>query len=71
MGKIFRQLNKYARAGINMLARIILALAYLVFLFPFAVIVRLRTDYLETKNKTPRWLPLGKPENPKELLRHQ
>jgi hypothetical protein len=71
MKKILKVLNKYARIGINILVRLLLGLVYLVLLFPFAVIVRLSTDYLEMKSKPPCWIPLDKTENEKELLTHQ
>ena len=71
MKKILKILNKYARIGINILVRLFLGLAYLILLFPFALLVRLGTDYLETKAKSPRWIPLVKIENEKEFLSHQ
>jgi hypothetical protein len=71
MKKISRIIHKYARIGINVLVRLFLGLAYLVLLFPFAVVARLCFDYLEIKAKSPRWIPLKTTENQKELLTHQ
>ena len=71
MKKIFKIVNKYIRIGINILVRLFLGLAYLVLLFPFAVIVRLCTDYLQIKAKPPCWIPLDKTETEKELLTYQ
>jgi hypothetical protein len=71
MKRIFKLINKYARIGISVLVRLFLGLAYLVLLFPFAVVVRLCFDYLEIKAKSPRWIPLERIENEQELLTHQ
>lgn len=71
MKKIFKLLNKYTVIGINILVRIFLRLAYLVLLFPFAVVVRLCSDYLGIKAKPPYWIPLDKKDNVKELLSSQ
>jgi len=71
MKKIFKLFNKYARIGTNVLVRLFLGLVYLILLFPFAILVRLCTDYLERETKSPCWIPLDKTENEKELLAHQ
>ena len=71
MKKIFKTLNKYARAGVFILVRVFLYLVYLVVFLPFAVVVRLCCDYLESKVKAPYWIPLEKIENVKELLLRQ
>ncbi|MCX5694683.1 MAG: hypothetical protein NT014_06165 [Candidatus Omnitrophica bacterium] len=71
MKKIFKLLNRYAVIGINILVRIFLRLAYLVLLFPFAIAVRLRSDYLGIKVKPTYWIPLDKKDDVKELLSSQ
>jgi hypothetical protein len=71
MKKIFKLLNKYARVGINILVKFFLSLVYLVLLFPFAVVVRFCTDYLQIKGKLPCWILLNETENEKELLSRQ
>jgi len=71
MKKLFKLLNKYARLGINILTRGFLGLVYFVLLFPFMLIVRFCTDYLEIKAKSPYWIPLNETETEKERLIHQ
>ncbi len=71
MKRILKRLNKYARGGINILVRLFLGLVYLILLFPFAAIIRLRTDYLGTKTGSSGWIPLEEIPDQKELLRHQ
>jgi hypothetical protein len=71
MKKLFRRINKYAHRGIDILVRLFLGLAYFILFFPFALIIRMRTDYLETKTKLPCWAPLEEIKDQKELLTHQ
>lgn len=68
MIKIFKIIR---RIGINILVRLILGAAYFILLFPFAVFVKLCTDFLGIREKLPRWLPHKKIENINEFLNQQ
>ena len=57
MKNIFGKINKYSRIVINTLIRIILVLLYFTLFFIIGIIIRVCTDFLGTKNKTPAWLP--------------
>lgn len=71
MIKIFKRINRYIRIGINILVRLLLGAVYFILLFPFAVFIKLFTDFLEIKRKSPFWVPHNKIENVKEFLAQQ
>jgi hypothetical protein len=71
MINIFKKVNKYVRSGINILVRLILAVIYFILLSPFAVFIRLFTDFLDLKRNPPLWIPHNKIENVKEFLVRQ
>jgi len=71
MIKIFKRINKYIRAGINILVRLILSAVYFILLFPFAIFIKSCTDFLEIKRKSPYWIPHNKIEDVKEFLAQQ
>lgn len=69
--KIFKRIDKYIRIGINTLVRLLLGIIYFIFLFPFAVLIKLCTDFLEIKKESPDWAVHKKIENLKEFLTRQ
>ena len=71
MIKIFKRINRYIRFGINILVRLFLGVVYFILLFPFAIFIKLCTDFLEIKAKSPFWIPHNKIEDVKEFLARQ
>jgi len=71
MIKIFKKINKYIRFAINTLVRLILVVVYFILLFPFAVFIRLFTDFLDLKRVSPHWVPHNEIKNVKEFLARQ
>lgn len=71
MIRIFKKINKYIRIIINILVRVILGAVYFLLLFPFAVCIKLFTDFLEIKKKAVVWIPHNKIEDIKKFLAQQ
>jgi len=71
MIKIFKKINRYIRTVINILVRLLLCVAYFILLFPFAVFIKLFTDFLEIKQRLPSWIPHNKIEDVKKFLTQQ
>ena len=71
MVRIFKKINKYIRRGIDLLVRLLLGIVYFILLFPFAIFVKLCTDFLRIKQDLPHWIPHKRIENVKEFLTKQ
>jgi len=71
MKKIFKIINKLIRTAINFLVRLISSTVYFVLFFPFAIFVKLYTDFLEIKKSAPRWIKTEKIKNITEFLIRQ
>lgn len=71
MKKILQKINACVRKGLDIVARIILILAYFILLFPFAVFVRLSADFLQTRKVRPSWKRRDKIEDIADFLTHQ
>jgi len=56
--KIWHYWQKIARAFGNFLSRIVTTVGYIVAVTPFAVIVKMTSDPLELKPRTPHWTSL-------------
>ena len=71
MIKIFKKINKYTRFGINILVRILLGVVYFILLFPFVIFIKLFTDFLEIKSKSPSWILQGRVTDISKFLHRQ
>jgi hypothetical protein len=71
MLKIFRAINKRIRTVINILVRLVLGFVYFILLLPFAVFIKLFTDYLENNKRPPYWVAHSKIEDVKKFLTRQ
>lgn len=68
----FKKANKRARAAINFVVRIALAIVYFVIFFPIFICFRLFSDFLEIKDcKSPRWIASNKIEEAGKFLHQQ
>ena len=68
--KIFKLINRYAREVINILVRLFLAAVYFVLFLPFAIFIKLFSDYLGIR-ESPHWKLHARVENVKEFLSKQ
>ena len=71
MIKIFKIINRFIRAGINILIKLILGVVYFILLLPFAFFVKLCTDFLGIRNKSSTWIPCNKILNVEKFLHQQ
>lgn len=71
MIRVFKRINSYIRVAINIFVRLLLGAVYFILLSPFAIFIKLCTDFLEVKAKLPYWIPYNKIENVKEFLDRQ
>jgi hypothetical protein len=71
MIKIFKRINRCTRIAINILVRLLLGAVYFILLFPFAIFIKLYTDFLGIKESLPHWIPHKRIENVKEFLTKQ
>jgi hypothetical protein len=71
MIKIFKRIERYIKISINILVRLILGAVYFVLLFPFAILIKSYTDFLEIKKKPPSWIPHNKIEDVRGFLSQQ
>ena len=71
MIRILKIINKYIRVIINILVRVLLGIMYFILLFPFAIFIRLFTDFLEIKHKSPSWIACHKIEDVEAFLAKQ
>ena len=71
MKKIFKKINQFVRFIINLLVRFILILLYFTLFFVLGILFRKFTDFLNTKKKTPAWLPHEAIKDAGEFLSRQ
>lgn len=71
MIKILKRINRFAISVINILVRIFLAIVYFILFFPFAVFIKLFTDYLAIKEKSPHWTSHKEIRDVKDFLNRQ
>ena len=69
--KILKVIKKIIEVALNFLSVIILSVAYLILLFPFAIFIKICTDFLEIRRRPPFWIPYKKIESTKEFLVQQ
>ena len=71
MMKILKIIKKIIKVALNFLSVVILSAAYFILLFPFAIFVKICTDFLEVRQRPPFWIPHKQIENTKEFLVQQ
>lgn len=54
-----------------MLVRLLLFIAYFIFLFPFGILAYFFADFLEVKKKSPYWILCNKIEDVNNSLKQQ
>lgn len=70
---IFRAMNKCARSIVNLLTRLILAFAYYILFFPFAICILIFSDLLNIRNyhNHPRWDKCHEVKDKNNFMRQQ
>ena len=71
MMKILKIIKKIIKIALSFLSVVILSIVYFILLFPFAIFIKICTDFLEVRQRAPFWVPLKKIESTKEFLAQQ
>lgn len=68
---VLKNLREFARLILNALVRLTLSVVYFVLLFPFGILIRACSDFLNIKKETPSWQPRAEIDNLEEFLTRQ
>jgi len=71
MIKILKIIKKIVKIALNFLSVVILSATYLILLFPFAIFIKICTDFLEERPRPPFWIPYKKIGSKEEFLTQQ
>jgi len=71
MVKLFKKISKFIQRCFNILIRLILSIVYFILILPFAISIKLFTDFLGIKNKVFHWNPLDRIDDISRFLSKQ
>jgi len=71
MVKILKKIVNFLTIIISIIITFILSAIYFILFFPFAVFIKICTDFLEVRQRPPFWIQHRKIEDAKEFLVQQ